>query len=701
MALFKRGKKETPEQKTEETAQAEQTEQTAEVQAPEPPKAILDSARVSGVFFKIYRWVFSVSLNFNSYQIESGDSAFGDGALPIRGYYAKLIETLREKVLDIQKEEFTHTFSPQGLKSSFDGGRSYVQGVFYCNMDLPKEDETDSFAWFEFRAERIPEEQNRENYQLLLLVRRVSGENDDGKLPKPETLPVKQDGEFDWSEIRVQRLINNDKMIYYEYDINNDVMFTHRRRGEKQTELREERWLKTISERSDQMIFHDSIKKVVQLFKSAMEGASVETEILYRKDGLQGAPFNYYVMASRPLEEMGKPTWLFGSLKNVDSTVREREQNREIMQQMDNMLGNFYTNMFQIDINKKVIYHIERTDNGFEREKTPQKIETYVHNIVDRKVVDEEGAKEYLKWLQPGYINRMTLRGNYEFEARLRLKNAKEYRMYSETIIPVQGRDGVYMRLRRDIDDVHQLRKKQFELEENVRYAEYNSSVLDTMASLVEFRNVESGMHITRVRKLTEILLNEIARRNPQYGLTQKIINLYVQASTIHDIGKITVPDSILNKPGRYTKEEYEIIKTHTTNGAIIVDRLNMRGLEEMQACCRDVVLHHHERFDGKGYPEGLSGDKLSIGVQAVSLADVYDALVNVRCYKEALSFDEARRMIFDGECGTFNPDVLDSMLAVEQTMRGIYKLGEGQSAEEDLAAEALLHEQTIMEDNN
>jgi putative two-component system response regulator len=94
-------------------------------------------------------------------------------------------------------------------------------------------------------------------------------------------------------------------------------------------------------------------------------------------------------------------------------------------------------------------------------------------------------------------------------------------------------------------------------------------------------------------------------------------------------------------------------------------------------------------------------GDQISAGVQAVSLADVYDALVNVRCYKEALSFDEARRMIFDGECGTFNPDVLDSMLAVEQTMRGIYKLGEGQSAEEDLAAEALLHEQTIMEDNN
>jgi len=220
---------------------------------------------------------------------------------------------------------------------------------------------------------------------------------------------------------------------------------------------------------------------------------------------------------------------------------------------------------------------------------------------------------------------------------------------------------------------------------------------------LVEFRNIENGMHVTRVRELTQILLTSLAKHSPEYGLTQSKIDLYTQASTIHDIGKITIEDSILNEPGRYSPEEYEIMKKHTVNGAQIVDRLYMPGMDDLKACCRDVVLHHHERYDGKGYPDGLVGDANSIGVQVVGLADVYDALVSVRCYKDAMSFDEAHDMILSGKCGAFNPVVLESMMSVESQMRALYSNDQAISEGETIAAEALLHEQkmTVEVDND
>ncbi|MBQ7565675.1 MAG: two-component system response regulator, partial [Oscillospiraceae bacterium] len=121
-----------------------------------------------------------------------------------------------------------------------------------------------------------------------------------------------------------------------------------------------------------------------------------------------------------------------------------------------------------------------------------------------------------------------------------------------------------------------------------------------------------------------------------------------------------------------------------------------MPGMDDLKECCRDVVRHHHERFDGRGYPDGLVGDKISIGVQAVSLADVYDALVSVRCYKEAFDFDQAKNMILGGECGVFNPMVLESMVAVEAKMRKIYESNEAISEREIAAAEGLLQEHQI-----
>ena len=696
MALFKRNKEKENKEPEKPAEQEQQQEAPRAV-----PRAILDPRRMGAVYLRMYRWVFSASLNYDSYQIESGRGEYFGGELPMRGYFSKLLETLQQSLLEEQQAHFAQTFFPAALYAAFSNGRTYVSDVFYVKTGetytQPGEsEETEpTYSWFEIRAERIPDT-NEQAHQLLLYVREISGEKDDGRIAEQQELPKQADGGYDWMEIRSDRLLNNEDIIYYEYDIQEDSLHIHRRRGEKQIDRTEKSYLATLGARSDWMVFHDDVQTVRTLFQKASQGIAGEAELRYRKDGMQGAKFIHYLMSCRPLEEVGTPTWLFGSLQDIDEKVQKREQEKELMVQMDSMLSSFYTNMFQIDANRGLIYHIINTGTGFQREKTPVTLDTYIQRLLSTSVIAPEHVKEYSNWAKPGYFQRKTLKGDYEFEARLRLLGSPDFHWYSETITPVKDRPGVYMRLRRDIDEAHKLRQHEYEMEEHVRFAEYNRSVLDTMAGLVEFRNAENGLHIARVRALTNVLLTEIARRCPQYGLTQTTIDLYTQASTIHDLGKITIPDSILNKAGRLTPEEYETMKAHTVNGVQIVNRMEMPGMDDLKECCRDVVRHHHERFDGRGYPDGLVGDKISIGVQAVSLADVYDALVSVRCYKEAFDFDQAKNMILGGECGVFNPMVLESMVAVEAKMRKIYESNEAISEREIAAAEGLLQEHQI-----
>lgn len=138
-------------------------------------------------------------------------------------------------------------------------------------------------------------------------------------------------------------------------------------------------------------------------------------------------------------------------------------------------------------------------------------------------------------------------------------------------------------------------------------------------------------------------------------------------------MGKIAIPDSILNKPARLTPEEFEIMKTHTTQGAELLERIpQLRGHESYEYAC-EIARHHHERWDGGGYPDGLKGDEISLGAQIVSLADVYDALASKRCYKAAFSRTDALRMILRGECGVFNPFMLERFLAVEEKIADLY----------------------------
>ena len=187
-----------------------------------------------------------------------------------------------------------------------------------------------------------------------------------------------------------------------------------------------------------------------------------------------------------------------------------------------------------------------------------------------------------------------------------------------------------------------------------------NDTMVDALSSIIEYRSVESGQHILRIRQFTKILLEQVAKSCPEYALDEQIIGIISSASALHDIGKIAIPDAILTKPGPLTEEERTIMKTHAVTGCDILESLRDVGNQEYLRYAHNICHYHHERWDGGGYPEGLREDAIPICAQVVGLADVYDALTSKRVYKEAFSFDAAVNMILNGECGIFSPKLLE-----------------------------------------
>lgn len=194
--------------------------------------------------------------------------------------------------------------------------------------------------------------------------------------------------------------------------------------------------------------------------------------------------------------------------------------------------------------------------------------------------------------------------------------------------------------------------------------------MVDILSHIVEFRNGESGLHIVRVRILTEVLLRQLQRKSDQYQLSQEKIALIRTASALHDIGKIAIDEKILNKPGRLTAEEFELIKKHSLVGAEMLKNLPAYEQEPLVRTAYEVCRWHHERYDGRGYPDQLVGDDIPISAQIVALADVYDALTSDRCYKKAYSHETAIQMILDGQCGVFNPLLLDCLQDVAPSLQ-------------------------------
>lgn len=194
--------------------------------------------------------------------------------------------------------------------------------------------------------------------------------------------------------------------------------------------------------------------------------------------------------------------------------------------------------------------------------------------------------------------------------------------------------------------------------------------MISILSHVVEFRNSESGQHVLHIRTLTDLLLHQLVQKTDRYQLDESDISLISTASALHDIGKIMIPEEILNEPGRLTEEEYAAIKTHTTEGARILKGLAIGQDEPLVKVAHAICRWHHERWDGGGYPDRLKGDEIPIAAQVVALADVYDALTSERCYKQSYSHEKAVDMILHGECGSFNPLLMECLKESSELLR-------------------------------
>ena len=206
---------------------------------------------------------------------------------------------------------------------------------------------------------------------------------------------------------------------------------------------------------------------------------------------------------------------------------------------------------------------------------------------------------------------------------------------------------------------------------EQIRARENNTDMLvGVLSHIVEFRNGESGAHVRHIRIITELLLHRLLEISSKYSITAEQQDMIPLASALHDIGKIGIDEKILNKPGRLTPEEFEVMKTHSMLGAKMLHDLDNFAEQPLLQTAYEIARWHHERWDGRGYPDGLKGDEIPISAQLVSLADVYDALTSERCYKKAFSHEKAVQMILNSECGAFNPLLLQCLTDIQADLK-------------------------------
>ena len=317
-----------------------------------------------------------------------------------------------------------------------------------------------------------------------------------------------------------------------------------------------------------------------------------------------------------------------------DYSILEAENGQECLEKMQAEAGNIA--LVLLDINMPVM-------DGFE----VLKAMNANHTIEDIPVImissddSDDAIRRSYELGASDYVNR-------PFDARI------VYRRVTNTI-------KLYAKQRRLVQMVS----------DQIRARENNTDTLvGVLSHIVEFRNGESGAHVLHIRIITELLLHRLLEISSQYPITAEQQDNIPLASALHDIGKIGIDEKILNKPGKLTPEEFEVIKTHSMLGAEMLHQLENFNEQPLLQTAYEIARWHHERWDGRGYPDGLKGDEIPISAQLVALADVYDALTSERCYKKAFSHEKAVQMILNGECGAFNPLLLQCLTDMQTDLK-------------------------------
>ena len=314
--------------------------------------------------------------------------------------------------------------------------------------------------------------------------------------------------------------------------------------------------------------------------------------------------------------------------------ILEAENGRECMEKLQAEAGNIA--LVLLDINMPVM-------DGFEVLKAMNANHT-IEDIPVIMISSEDSDATIRRSYELGasdYVNR-------PFDARI------VYRRVTNTI-------KLYAKQRRLVQMVS----------EQIRARENNTDMLvGVLSHIVEFRNGESGAHVRHIRIITELLLRRLLEISSRYSITAEQQDMIPLASALHDIGKIGIDEKVLNKPGKLTPEEFEVMKTHSMLGAKMLHDLDNFAEQPLLQTAYEIARWHHERWDGRGYPDGLKGDEIPISAQLVSLADVYDALTSERCYKKAFSHEKAVQMILNGECGAFNPLLLQCLTDIQTDLK-------------------------------
>jgi putative two-component system response regulator len=300
----------------------------------------------------------------------------------------------------------------------------------------------------------------------------------------------------------------------------------------------------------------------------------------------------------------------------------------------------------------------------------------HIMELISQKLVIEEDRKLFLNETNKNHI-RKHLSKEVSFFVNFRIVNNEGMIEYYQLKCVADVADGslygFILGLHSVDDEIRKEREQQEKLEQKVAERtellkekneslnRMNNDIIELMGNVVEGRDEESGQHVRRVKSFTNILATQVMMDYPEYGLNPELVEIITTASALHDVGKIMIPDSILLKPGRLTDEEFEIMKTHTIRGCEILNKMPGDWDKTYMRISMEICRHHHEKYDGKGYPDKLAGDMIPISAQIVAVADCYDALVSKRVYKDAYSCDKAFEMIYNGECGVFSPKLMDA----------------------------------------
>lgn len=324
-------------------------------------------------------------------------------------------------------------------------------------------------------------------------------------------------------------------------------------------------------------------------------------------------------------------------------------------------------------------YRIEEAENGQEGwEKFQADSDRICAVLLDVVMPVMDGMEFLRKMKQDGQVEKVPVFLITASESTDVLREA-----YEIGVMDVINKPVIPYMIRRRVDSVVELFQARKKLKNKVKeqsseilaqaqkIIELNRGMIEALSTAIEFRSGESGEHVKRICSITRLMLQQTEFGD---GLTEDEIEQIALGAIMHDVGKIAVPDEILNKPGRLTPEEYEIMKTHAAKGGELLDKIPQMKQHDIYKFAYDIARHHHERWDGRGYPDGLKGDEISVWAQIVSIADVYDALVSPRVYKKAMGYDEALELITGGGCGVFNPKLLEAFLSIEKQCRKLYE---------------------------